>query len=196
MLRFYQDAITGTLMVNNSIPPLRAGEAITVTTPWNYGALAAGTYRLVASVNQSDFPEVFSANNTRELKLDNRPDLLVSSAYLWTTSRTDSTIAITATIFNTGPIDAPAVTVGFYRDERLDYRSLVFTRTLSLVPGAGSSQVSGTASGPLPCGVYVVIDPDQRLNEISHQPRRAAISCASPPDRPRAARPRAALAAC
>lgn len=175
-LRFYQDTITGTLVTSDNVPALLAGQAITLTTPWNYGSLGAGTHRLVAIVNLSDFQEIFSDNNSRDLKLDNRADLMVSSAYLWTTSRTEPTVAITTTVFNTGPVEAHDVTVGFYRDERLDYRSLIFTRTLTLMPAGGAIQVNGTASGPLPCGVYVVVDPEQRLNEVSREDNLAAIT--------------------
>ena len=59
-LAFYRDTITGTLAVTDALPPLAASQTFTVTTPWNYGSPAAGSYPLAVAVNpgQLDFSEV------------------------------------------------------------------------------------------------------------------------------------------
>ncbi len=96
------EAITGTLAITDTVPPLEAGQAITLTTPWDYGALAQGSYGLVAVVNegQGDFAETFTDNNVAALTLDVLPDLAVSPLYLWTEPLPDGRVVITGTVYN------------------------------------------------------------------------------------------------
>lgn len=166
-LAFYRDALTGTLAVATTVPPLAAGQSITLTTPWNFGPLSAGVYTLAAVANQGGFTETLLANNVYTLTLDVRPDLLVSPYYLWTTSPTGATVFVTATVYNVGAMPATNVTVGFYGDERLDERAPLFTRTISLLEPAHAATVSGEIRGPLACTLYAYVDPARAIDETT-----------------------------
>lgn len=52
-LAFYRDAITGTLAITDVVPSLAASAALTLTTTWNYGILAEGSYTLGCAVPHS-----------------------------------------------------------------------------------------------------------------------------------------------
>jgi len=166
-LTFYHDALTGTMAVTDTVPALAAGEALTLTTPWDFGALAEGVYPIVAVVNQDDFTETALANNVLTLTLDVRPDLMVSSYYLWTSPVTGTNVMITATVYNIGPITATDVTVAFYRNPILLDSTLLFTRTIPVLGPGDAALVTGEVGGPLPCGVYVLADPQQILIETT-----------------------------
>jgi PKD repeat protein len=173
-LAFYREALTGTLAVSDTVPTLAAGEAITLTTPWNF-ALAAGSYSLVAVANQDDFTETFTANNVYTFTLDVGPDLMVSPYYLWTTPLTETTATITATVYNVGPLTATDVTVGFYRRGELDPASLLFTRTVPALSPASEAVITGQVGGPLGCGVYMLADPGRTLTETTRANNLAAV---------------------
>jgi len=169
MLAFYRDALTGTLVVTDTVPPLAAGALVTLTTPWDFGALPEGAYPLVAVVNhnQADFSETVTANNMFTFTLDVQPDLLVSPYDLWTSPVKGTNVAITATVHNVGPITATDVTVAFYNNPALLETTLLFTQTLPLLAPNDAATVNGVVSGPLSCGVYVIADPHQILTETS-----------------------------
>lgn len=78
---FYQEALTGTLVATNTLPALQPGEAVTLTTPWNFGALGVGAYPLLAQVNANTFTETFIANNVLTFTLEMLPDLMTSTAW-------------------------------------------------------------------------------------------------------------------
>ncbi len=59
----YHDTLTGTLAITGSVPLLGPDQTVTVTLPWNYGALPAGSYPLVLAVNQANVPETNQAHN-------------------------------------------------------------------------------------------------------------------------------------
>jgi len=175
-LAFYRDAITGTLVATDTVPSLAAGQSITLTTPWNFGTLGMGTYPLVAIANRTGFTETFTANNAFRLTLDVLPDLAVSPYYLWTTSPTATTVLITATLYNFGPITATNVEVGFYGDDRLSENSPLFTRTVTLLPPAGSATLTGQIAGPVECTLYAYIDPNHLITELTRSNNLAGIS--------------------
>jgi formylglycine-generating enzyme required for sulfatase activity len=168
-LAFYRDALTGTLAVTDTVPALEAGALVTLTTPWDFGSLPEGAYPLVAVVNhnQSDFSETVTVNNIFTTTLDVWPDLLVTPHDLWTSPVTGTNVAITATVYNVGPITATDVTVAFYSNPALLETTFLFTQTLPLLAPNGAATVSGVVSGPLACGVYVLADPQQTLTETT-----------------------------
>ena len=53
------------------MPPLAAGQEITLITDWNHGDLPAGDHTLAVEVNpgQADFDEAVTTNNATALKL-------------------------------------------------------------------------------------------------------------------------------
>jgi hypothetical protein len=175
-LIYYHEALSGTLIVTDTVPTLAASEAITLTTPWNFGGLAAGSYSLVSIVNQIDFTETFTSNNISTLTLDVRPDLMVSPYYVWTTALTETAVSITATVYNVGAVPAQDVLVGFYQSESLDTGALLFTRTIPTLTPGSSVQLSGETSGPLNAGVYVMVDPNWVLTETTRVNNLAAVS--------------------
>ena len=175
-LAFYRDALTGTLAVTDTLPLLAAGQAVTLTTPWNFGPLSTGAYPLVAVVNRGEFTETFTANNAFTFTLDVRPDLMVSPYYLWTSSPTGTTVLVTATVYSIGVITATDIVVGFYGDDRLEGGSALFTRTIQVLGPAGSTTLSGQVNGPLACTLYAYIDPGRTITETTRGNNLAGIS--------------------
>jgi subtilase family serine protease len=174
-LAFYREALTGTLAVTDTVPTLAAGETITRTTPWNFGALAAGSYSLVAVINQADFTETFTSNNIYTFTLDVGPDLMVSPYSLWTTPPTGTTVLVTATVYNVGAITATDALVGFYGDDRLDGGSPLFTRTIPQLGPAGSVTLSEQVAGPLACTLYIYANPAGVIAETTRANNLAGI---------------------
>jgi PKD repeat protein len=179
-LAFYHEALTGTLAVADSVPTLSAGEEMMMTTSWNFGGLAAGSYPMVVVVNQADFTETFTANNSYTFPLEVRPDLMVSPYYLWAMPLGTSTAAITATVFNIGPVEAANVTVGFYRSATLDAAALAFTRTISRLGPGQTVQLSGQVDIPPGSTIYVLVDPDWELVETTRENNLASATVHRP----------------
>ncbi len=149
-LSYYRDSITGTLAVTDTIPSLGVGEAISLTTPWNYGALDSVEYALVASTNRnaSDFDETNLTNNQLDVTLSVLPDLAVSPLYFWTQQTLDGRIAFTGTVYNFGSTPAQDATVGVYAGETLATATAIFTQTIgSLAPG-NATIIEGTWDTP------------------------------------------------
>ncbi len=177
------EAITGTLAVTDTVPPLEAGQAITLTTPWDYGALAQGSYSLAAMVNEgeADFAEVFMVNNQAFLTLEVLPDLAVSPLYLWTGTLPDGRVAITATVYNFGSAASPPVEATFYVDEALTDVARLQTVVLpSLVPG-GQAVITATWDAPTwgEHTFYLAVDPGWTVRETTRSNNLAGVSGAS-----------------
>jgi PKD repeat protein len=164
---FYRDALTGTLIATDTVPTLAAGEGVTLTTPWNFGALSEGVYPLVAIVNRDDFTETVAINNVYTFTLDVRSDLMVNPNYLWTTPLTATEHHITVTVFNVGPVTATDVSVAFYRNPVLLDTTLLFTRTLPELGPAQTAVITQSLLNPVSCGVYVLVDPNNTLTETT-----------------------------
>jgi len=173
---FYRDNVGGTLVVTDTVPALAAGEAVTLTTPWDFGSLGEGTYRLVAEVNGGDFTEVITANNRLTFTLDVRPDLMVSPYYLWTTSPTGTRVLVTATVYNVGSVAARNVEVGFYGDDRLDEKEPLFTRTIAVLEPGRAATLTGEVAGPLECTLYAYVDPTHAIIETTRANNLAGIA--------------------
>jgi len=168
-LAYYQTAITGTLLVTQTIPTLAAGEGVTLTTPWDAAALAGGSYTLAAAnPNQANFAETFTDNNMAALSLVMQPDLLLSPYDFTTTSLTATTTLITATLYNVGPVTATNVVVGFYDNWTLDDPALLFTKTVASLPPGGAVMLAGQTDRSLNCGVYAQANPGRNLSEVSY----------------------------
>lgn len=175
---FYRQAITGTLVTTDTLPPLAAGAAYTLTTPWNYGSLAAGEYGLVAAVNRegADFPEVATANNQASLTLWVGPDLMVSPFYVWLSPTITSTVLITAAVYNVGSTSSPDATVAVYHGDPTNPENLIFSQTVPGLAPAGVAYLTGTWRGA-PGGaqsVTVWVDPTQAIMETSQANNLAA----------------------
>ena len=175
-LVFYRNAVTGTVATTDTVPALAVGQAITLTTPWDFGALDSGSYPIVAVVNQHDFTETFTANNLYTITLQALPDVAISPYYLWTTSPTATQVVVTATLFNFGPITATDVAVGFYRDNQLANGVTYFTRTISVLSPASTVVLTGQMNAPLDCSLFVFADPDDTLPETTRSNNLASIS--------------------
>ena len=172
---FYREALTGTLIVTDTVPALAPDETVALNTPWKFGALAAGSYPLVAAVNLTGFDEIFTADNIYTFTLDVRPDLMVSPYYLWTTSPTETTVLVTTTVFNVSAITATDVVVGFYGDDRLSDSDPLFTQMVVLLGPGESTTLSGQTAGPLACTLYVYVNPDGAILETSRANNLAGI---------------------
>ena len=174
-IAYYTGGLTGTPSVTDTVPALAPGQVVTLTTPWNFGALPNGTYTLTAMVNRGDFSETFTANNVYTFVLDVQPDLMVSPYYLWTTSPTATSVVFTATVFNVGAYTATDVLVGIYGSDQLDANSLLVTQTVPLLGPGGSAKISRQLRGPLTCMLYVYVDPNQTLTETTRSNNLADI---------------------
>lgn len=175
-LRFRRGTSAGTVVASNSVPALAPGAAVTVITPWSTSGLAPGSYPFAAVVNQGDFAETFTANNSAPLTLAVGPDLMVSPYTIWRAPQPDHTSIIAARVYNIGAAPAMNVTVNVYRSWKFDPLTLLFTRTIAALPAGGSAEISGVAQGTLGCGVFVQVDPAQTIAEISRSNNLAALS--------------------
>jgi hypothetical protein len=169
-LRFYRDAITGTLVVTDTVPALAAGGAITLTTPWNFGSLPPGDYGLAAAVNQAqaDFAETLTDNNSTSLSLGVQPDLAVSPLYFWADRLPDGRLAITGTIYNFGSVPAANVVATVYANDPLTDTARLFSRTISSLPPAESAVLTGTWAAPTSgYSLYLWADPESAITETT-----------------------------
>jgi len=183
-LAFHRDTITGTLATTDAVPPLVAGGVITLTTPWNYGSLAAGSYTLVAVANpgQLDFSEVVTTNNTAALTLDVLPDLAVSPLYLWAVPRPDGRVAITVDVANFGSVAAPASQVDLYVDGVFTDSARLTTLAVPALGPAGQAtlETSWNPTGPGEHTVYAVVNPDRAITETTWANNVASTAGAAP----------------
>ena len=170
-LAYHWETITGTLAITDTLPPLDAGAAYTLTTPWNYGGLAAGNYPLAVVVNHDavDFAEVYLENNQAPLMLRRGPDLMVSSYYVWLTPGLTSTVAITAAVYNVGSTPSPQTTVDVFHGDPTDLGNLILSWAVPELAPANVVYLTGTWNGA-PGGaqsVTVWIDPTQTITETT-----------------------------
>lgn len=177
-LAVYAGSLTGTRLLTNTVPPLAAGQTLTLTTPWNFGARAAGAYPLALAVNQSDFPEANQTNNTAGATLDVAPDLMVSPYYLSTSQSAGGAIQLSATVFNVGSVAAPAASIAIYADTPLSATTTIAHGTLpALAPGASTTY---TATLPaLPSGahtLYVAVNPNRSVAETGYANNLASLA--------------------
>lgn len=176
VLSYLRENTAGAVLTTEAVPALLVGEAITLTTPFDYGSLPAGSYTLLASVNRSDFAETFKENNTYTTTLAVQPDLLVPADDVLLTPSADSSSVIVATIYNNGSITATNAQVGVYRRGTLDQPALLFTRTLPDLPPGGSTVITGAVDGQFGCGLFVAANPDQTLAEMTYVNNLASVA--------------------
>ena len=170
-IAYYRDAITGTLLITDTVPTMAAGEAITITIPWDYGALAEGSYPLVAVVNggEQDFAETFTDNNETLLILEVLPDLAVSPLYLWTEPLSDGRVVITGTVYNFGSVAAPPVEAAFYVDDPFTDTARINVMTLPELDAAGYAVVTATWNVPTfgQHAFYVTVNSGRTVTETT-----------------------------
>ncbi|MEM4724230.1 MAG: CARDB domain-containing protein, partial [Candidatus Hadarchaeum sp.] len=170
-IAYHWEAITGTLSVTDVVPSLLAGEAITLTTPWDYGTLTQGSYALMAVVNerQQDFAETFTANNEGPVALKVLPDLTVNPLYMWTELLPTGRMVITATVYNFGNVTTAPSEVAFYVDEALNDASRIQVVPLPALDPASSITVVAVWDAPTPGEhtLYAAVNPNRTLNEIT-----------------------------
>jgi len=176
-LAFCRDALTGTLAVTDVVPSLAAGETLTMTTPWSFGALPSGSYSLAAVVNrnQADFAEAVTTNNAAAFTLDVLPDLMVTPNALWTGPMAGSSVTITVALYNVGTIAATGVDVAFYSSPVFTDSTRLFTRTVPLLAPSAMTVLTGTATGPLTQGLFVLVDPAYTHTETTRLNNAAFI---------------------
>jgi hypothetical protein len=167
-LRFYREAITGTLATTDTVPALAAGAAITLTTPWNFGALAAGSYPLVAVVNQNqaEFTETFTDNNQVGLTLAVRADPAVSPYYLWAVPAPGGALSVTVALMNQGAVAAQNVPLRLIAGDPINGTAF-FSGTVASISPASQVLVSARLEDP-PAGnldLYAWADPERVLAE-------------------------------
>ena len=160
--------MTNTLLITHTVPVLRPGEVIRLTTVWHYGNLPVGLYRLLAGINEHDFNELHLWNNEYVFRLNVQPDLMVDAANLSVTPLpgTAGGLAslITATVYNVSLFTATNnVEVAFY-DGAVAEASLLFTRTIAAIPPASRLEVGGQAIHTS-CLVIAQIDPHIQLRD-------------------------------
>jgi hypothetical protein len=170
----YQMSQDGQIIASDYIPGLAAGGAYTTVTYLDLSTLTAGRYTLNVVVNEPSTPETNLDNNVRSLSLQILPDLAVPATYLRATPLTDDTIVMSATIFNTGVATSQPVNVAFYRSEGVREPGRLFSTTIgAILPTAGLT-VSTQVAGPL-CLIHVVVDQEQRQDELARANNRASL---------------------
>jgi uncharacterized repeat protein (TIGR01451 family) len=178
-LAFHQNAITGTLVLTDTVPRLSAGQTITLTTPWSFGTMSQGDYPLVAEANpfQIDFTETFTDNNVASLTLRASADLAVSPLYFWADRRIDGMVLITGTIYNFGSIAAVDVPVSVYADNPLSDTARLFSATIPSIPPASSVTITGAWNAPAAgYALYLWADPGLTITETTRANNLASIS--------------------
>lgn len=179
-IAYHWEAITGTVVVTDAVPPLEAGAAITLTTPWDYGTLTQGSYLLAAVVNdgEADFAETFTANNEMPLTLEVLPDLAVNPLYLWTETLPDARVLITATVYNFGSVASPPTEAAFYVNEPLTDTTHLRTVQLPSLPPAGSAVITATWDIPTRGDhtFYVAVNPRWQEMEMTFSNNLAATT--------------------
>ncbi|MCL4367776.1 MAG: Ig-like domain-containing protein, partial [Actinobacteria bacterium] len=178
-LSFYQEAITGSLLLTDIVPPLAPGTVVTLTTPWTYGGLPQGDYRVAAVINrdQIDFTETFTTNNSVDLSFGVWPDLAVSPLYFWTDRQPDGSLAITGTVYNFGSVGATNVVAAVYANDPLASTSRLFSVTIPSLAPAGSATITGTWNAPSSgYSLYLSADPDRMITETTRTNNLASVS--------------------
>ncbi len=176
---YYWETISGTLAITDTLPPLFSGESRMVTTPWDYGLLATGTYTLAVVLNQdqSDFTETFADNNEGQLNLEVLPDLAVSPLYVWAENLPGGQVAITVTVYNFGSVAGGSTDVAIYVDNPLTDTARVHLETIPGLAAAGSTQVTATwQRTPGEHIIYVAVDPERTGQELTWANNLASAS--------------------
>ena len=179
-IAYHWDAITGTLIITDTIPPLSAGETYTQTTPWDFGALPEGEHPLAAAVNpdQSDFPELELGNNSREFSLESLPDLAVSPYYFWADSLPDGRVAITLTVSNNGSVASRETSVNLYLDQPFTDTARIGALTVpALQPGEATMlSYQWTPRGYAGGDLYAAVNEDRTVGEWSWANNLASVN--------------------
>jgi len=176
-LSFYADAITGTLEVTDTVPTLVPGQVVTLTTPWDYGTLPAGTHQLVAAVDRSAFPGASTRVSVYTTTLTVAPDLSVNPYELLASSLPDGRVAITATVHNIGSVTSPPTDIAIYVDTPFSNTTTVTTGTLPSLTPAGTTTFTATWDNPTPGDhtFYVAVDQARTTMETSYADKLASV---------------------
>jgi hypothetical protein len=151
-------AITGTLLAQFAVPPLQAGQAFPLFTPWDHGALPLGAHALWAITNDADFEEVNITNNHEMSRLTLGPNLTLDRTNAQADNLAGATVSVTVTVFNRGTASGP-ITIAFHRESPLLGGAALVSRTIGSLASGGSAQAQVDLSGPLGCGLYVTAEP-------------------------------------
>jgi len=176
-LSFYADAVTGTLEVTDTVPTLAPGQVVTLTTPWDYGTLPAGTHQLVAAVDRSAFPGASTGVSVYTATLTVAPDLSVNPYELSASSLPGGRVAITATVHNIGSVTSPPTDIAVYVDTPFSDTTTVATGTLPSLTPAGTTTFTATWDNPTPGDhtFYVAVDQARTTMETSYADKLASV---------------------
>ena len=176
-LALYQTSLSGTPLLSEPLPALAAGEAVTLTLSWDLGALPAGEYELLAAANpdQVDFAERVTDNNQLGFSLRLGPDLAIAPETVWTTPLAGAQVQVMVLVQNLGNTAAPQSALAFYRRGDLDAGSLAYTAGVPILEAGQAVTVTAELGGPFACGLYILADPAQEVDEITRGNNLAAV---------------------
>lgn len=175
-LSYLRDNSAGSVLATEPVPALAVGEAITLTTSFDYGSLSAGSYTVLASANRSDVAETFKNNNIATTTLAVQPDLLIPADDVVLTPQSRTSATIVATVYNNGSVPVTNAMVGVYRRGTLDQAALLFSRIVPQIPPGASAVIDGVIEGQFGCGVFVAANPDQTIPEMTYANNLASVT--------------------
>ena len=179
LLRFYRDAVTGTLTLTSTVPLLAPGEVYTTTSTWDSSGSAPGENVLIATVNwdELDFPEAATGDNAALARVAILPNLLVSPFTMRTEPAVGGGLTITVTVANGGLVDAPQADLQVLLDDPLTGTAL-FSATVPALAAGESVELSQVVTGlpSLPVTFYARVNTEAAFPEATIADNLAALA--------------------
>ena len=181
-----------TLVGERATPYLESGTASGTTVTLTVPAVVTGPYYLIANADDAhEIAETSETNNSRKVRIDVGPDLVVADLTAPALAAAGGVIAVVDTTANQGGGTAASTETSFYlsANTALDASDVLLgMRTVAELPGGQDSNVStpftlaaGTATG----SYYVIAKADQggsviELSETNNITRTSAVMKVGP----------------
>jgi hypothetical protein len=175
VLTFAFENAPSVALVSANIAALNPGEKMDLNLSWTSGVMVQGSYPLVAQVTVPASGDANPSNNSEQLALEVRSDLVVSPYALWVTDWKTQSKEVTINIVNSGAVEASNVKVNLYNSPQIGPSSLVGTQTIPTVLAGNQAVLKVNVNDPLTNGLYVLVDPDNLLMETQRSNNMAMI---------------------
>jgi hypothetical protein len=179
LLRFYRDAMTGTLILTDTIPALAPGEVFTTTTMWQAAGLASGEYLLWVTVNRDaqDFAEAATSDNSDVFAIWALPNLWISPYHVLTEPAAEGALTVTLTVANTGGVAASDILVRLLAGDPLS-GTLLLEETIPTVAANSYVELVRRVSGlqDNQKEIYIWVNPELTVQESSYSDNLASIT--------------------
>ncbi len=167
LVEFRQGSITGTLLGQQTLVGMAAGQAQTATVTWDISSTAVGTHAIFVLADPADaVVEADELNNVGILWADILPDLTLDAYDLVVGAHDPQRgLPIEVSLHNVGNTAAQSVTVAFY-DGSIS-GTLLLSTTVLAVPAAGTvSTTVWLSTAPGIYQLYVLVDPANIVAEM------------------------------